>query len=496
MEDFINSFGVKNLVIVGGVFLVVILALIVLVFFEKRSKKDKDDIDFYDDNKSEFEDNIENETEVLEDVSFAKAKEEKLEVKPLSENLSFSSKEESVVASRDLSKEKEAPLLEESVATVTEKQDILEEKESDNMTQTAVDTNNYVNNEKPRPVVTSPIFITRPEPVKKEEDTSYKPKREVFSSVYPTSPTLKKDAPTEVLHIEKEVEPWKTASLKNTVDVDAEADVEADKMFDNLESHVDISSNIDVEPKADFSKLSRVKNNDVVYEDESKKDAKKVLEEVTRKLMEEEPELEGPTQFELEQEERSVISYDELKKINYNIDEVNDNLLLDEGNEPITIDELYKRHLEEQDKALKTAGNKIDNPVFVQEEVPEEALFVHEELMKKEEVLQASPKELVNNYVSGNTTDDSKKFHNSLVISPVFGVWQNKDLVREEQEEKEDLGELLSFPKELEKDKNILDNFDTYDFAVDHEHLSDIDVEIKKTETFLHELKKLKNKLD
>ena len=123
-------------------------------------------------------------------------------------------------------------------------------------------------------------------------------------------------------------------------------------------------------------------------------------------------------------------------------------------------------------------------------------MFVHEELMKKEEVLQASPKELVNNYVSGTTTDDSKKFHNSLVISPVFGVWQNKDLVREEQEEKEDLGELLSFPKELDKDKNILDNFDTYDFAVDHEHLSNIDVEIKKTETFLHELKKLKNKLD
>lgn len=492
MEDFINSFGVKNLVIVGGVFLVVILALIVLVFFEKRSKKGKDDLDFYDDSKSDFEDD----TEVLEDASFNESKEEKLEVKPLSENLSFSPKKEPIVASRDLPKEKEAPLLEESVATVTEKQDILEEKESDNMTQTAVDTNNYVNNEKPRPVVTSPIFITRPEPVKKEEDTSYKPKREVFSSVYSTSPTLKKDAPTEVLHIEKEVEPWKTASLKNTVDVDAEADVEADKMFDNLESHVDISSNIDVEPKADFSKLSRVKNNDVVYEDESKKDAKKVLEEVTRKLMEEEPELEGPTQFELEQEERSVISYDELKKINYNVDEVNDNLLLDEGNEPITIDELYKRHLEEQDKALKTAGNKIDNPVFVQEEVPEEALFVHEELMKKEEVLQASPKELVNNYVSGTTTDDSKKFHNSLVISPVFGVWQNKDLVREEQEEKEDLGELLSFPKELDKDKNILDNFDTYDFAVDHEHLSDIDVEIKKTETFLHELKKLKNKLD
>ena len=256
MEDFINSFGVKNLVIVGGVFLVVILALIVLVFFEKRSKKGKDDLDFYDDSKSDFEDD----TEVLEDASFAESKEEKLEVKPLGENLSFSPKEESIVASRDLPKEKGAPLLEESVATVTEKQDILEEKESDNMTQTAVDTNNYVNNEKPRPVVTSPIFITRPEPVKKEEDTSYKPKREVFSSVYPTSPTLKKDAPTEVLHIEKEVEPWKTASLKNTVDVDAEADVEADKMFDNLESHVDISSNIDVEPKADFSKLSRVKN--------------------------------------------------------------------------------------------------------------------------------------------------------------------------------------------------------------------------------------------
>lgn len=39
-----------------------------------------------------------------------------------------------------------------------------------------------------------------------------------------------------------------------------------------------------------FLNLQGVKNNDVVYEDESKKDAKKVLEEVTRKLMEEEPE--------------------------------------------------------------------------------------------------------------------------------------------------------------------------------------------------------------
>ena len=102
MEDFINSFGVKNLVIVGGVFLVVILALIVLVFFEKRSKKGKNDLDFYDDSKSDFEDD----TEVLEDASFNESKEEKLEVKPLGENLSFSPKEESVVASRDLPKEK------------------------------------------------------------------------------------------------------------------------------------------------------------------------------------------------------------------------------------------------------------------------------------------------------------------------------------------------------------------------------------------------------
>lgn len=101
------------------------------------------------------------------------------------------------------------------------------------------------------------------------------------------------------------------------------------------------------------------------------------------------------------------------------------------------IKDIWKR----QDKALKTAGNKIDNPVFVQEEVPEEALFVHEELMKKEEVLQASPKELVNNYVSGTTTDDSKKFHNSFSYFASFlGYGKNKDLVREEKRRKRRFG--------------------------------------------------------
>lgn len=181
----------------------------------------------------------------------------------------------------------------------------------------------------------------------------------------------------------------------------------------------------------------------IVYEEEKTKEkeeeiAKKTLENITKKLVEQEENnnLITKTTFEIEQEEMSVISYDELIKASKTVDETNDALLKDEGTEPITIEELYKKHLEENDK-------KLDNPVF------EEEVKV-KEIVKEEKEIKEEP----------------KKFKNSEIISPVFGIYNAK--------------------KSKQNDEYLEKTMD----------LEDLELEIKKTEEFLSELKELKSKLN
>jgi len=167
-----------------------------------------------------------------------------------------------------------------------------------------------------------------------------------------------------------------------------------------------------------------VKKSVVYYAPEkpSEDEIKQKLDVVTKNLVKEEHEY-GKTQFEVQQEEKSIISYEELKKVSQNIDEINDNLLLDEGNEPITLEELYDMQSDEIEEL--------------------------DELTAKLKDFQ-----------------DAKKFRNSQVISPVFGVYGQQRKVKQSEEELEKTVELY----ELED-------------------------EIRKTEEFLRELKKLKNKL-
>lgn len=167
---------------------------------------------------------------------------------------------------------------------------------------------------------------------------------------------------------------------------------------------------------------------DVIYKEEDKpSDAKKKLNEAAEKLVKEPAEVvvDGHTHFEEEQEENSIISYEELKKASKEIDNRNDNLLQEEESYPITIDELYKKHVEEQEE-LET----LDNPIF-EDELP-------------------------------------KKFKNSEVISPVFGVYKRVDEPKT----------YVNHNYEQKMSKREIDN------------------EIKKTEDFLTELRSLKNKLD
>ena len=98
----------------------------------------------------------------------------------------------------------------------------------------------------------------------------------------------------------------------------------------------------------------------IIYkEEETPKEAKKAIEEAAKKLVyEEQSDIVTPTFFEKMQEENSIISYDELMSKNLDFDLSNEQVLEDDGNEPITIDELYKFH--EKDDKEDTDLDKLD----------------------------------------------------------------------------------------------------------------------------------------
>lgn len=159
----------------------------------------------------------------------------------------------------------------------------------------------------------------------------------------------------------------------------------------------------------------------------TEEDAKKELEEAAKKLVyEEKNDLIGPTFFEKVQEEKSIISYDELLKANLDPDELDNYRVEDEGNEPITLDELYKKNI---DDLIEKQEEKINNFNKVQE-----------------------------------LKEEPKKFKNSSVISPVFGIKSDNEY------------------KKLEAYKSS--------------NVRNIEDEIKKTEEFLSELKKLKERIE
>ncbi|MGM9879236.1 MAG: hypothetical protein ACI31R_04355 [Bacilli bacterium] len=178
-------------------------------------------------------------------------------------------------------------------------------------------------------------------------------------------------------------------------------------------------------------------NDEVVYVEEvnPELEAKEKLEEVTKKLIEKDDGLIDHTHFETEQEEKSIISYDELVRASHDIDEKNDKLLEDEGEAAITLEELYQKHVDDQNLVEESKVDvRVNNPVF--------------------------------------EDDEPKKFKNSEVISPVFGFYSGK--TKQEQLK----------PKEV---------FEELDKSVE---MKDLEDEIQRTEDFLSELKRLKNKLD
>lgn len=224
------------------------------------------------------------------------------------------------------------------------------------------------------------------------------------------------------------------------------------KQEDKLENQIVVDN---LEEKAPVENKNI--QNDVVYvtNEKTQEEAKKAIEEAAKKLVyEDTPDIISPTFFERMQEENSIISYDELISSNIDIDKENERILQDEGNEPITIDELYS--FKEENSIEKVEKEELKNDSSTKN-------------LKQVAIKSLDEDNLVdenNDDITYYTSDESKKFKNSDVISPIFGVKRDVIIKKEYNE----LGETID--------------------------IKELDLEIKKTEEFLKELKKLKNKLD
>ena len=165
--------------------------------------------------------------------------------------------------------------------------------------------------------------------------------------------------------------------------------------------------------------------------------------------------------YEEQQEENAIISLEELVRKSKDIYEANElTQYKDEGNEPISLQELEERAgLSNSDTAIYNQPFTIESVVPQSEvaEVTQEVSQVEEKNVRLDEASTIS--------VSKDVVENGKKFKNSPIISPIYGI---------EHSQVEDNG--------LE-----LENTANYD---------KLDAEIKKTNEFLMTLKELQKNLD
>ena len=111
-------------------------------------------------------------------------------------------------------------------------------------------------------------------------------------------------------------------------------------------------------------KIDLPKENIEIYhvseEQDTKEEAIRELERVTLELEmveNKDPFEDTITNFEIEQEENAIISLDELTKISNNLYDSNEYVQYDDGNEPITIDEVINKY----NTALQTEVDNTNN---------------------------------------------------------------------------------------------------------------------------------------
>lgn len=211
-------------------------------------------------------------------------------------------------------------------------------------------------------------------------------------------------------------------------------------------------------------------------------EAKKELEKVTQELInKEEAKIEESikeentddknialTNFEKEQEENAIISLDELMQRANDIYEKNEAIQYqDEGNEPISIDDLQRRWQQEQQKI-----NELEQEVKV-----EEIATVKPEQPNPKPLKQVVMSPITTEVIRNNKEEEyNSKFRSSPIISPVYGI---------ERRESEKLE--AANPQIIDNHELALENTANYE---------KFDEEIRKTNEFIAALKELQKKLD
>lgn len=251
-------------------------------------------------------------------------------------------------------------------------------------------------------------------------------------------------------HLKESFEEVKEEIIDNKP-VDKTEDITLDQADTNIEL---------IEPKDENIKYV------IKDEEEVKEEAKEELKELVQELKEEKNENIELTDFEVEQEQSAIISYNELKKVSDELYDSNELTQYDEGDEPISINQLREKFKE------------VNNPVSVAVATEEEK----SNLLETIESLESNDRqETITNEKETATVKledfaiktGEHKFKISPVISPVYGT------MKEEQTEMfEDFQSNAKL--KLEQTAN----------------LEKLDEELKKTNEFLAILKELQKKLD
>lgn len=175
------------------------------------------------------------------------------------------------------------------------------------------------------------------------------------------------------------------------------------------------------------------------------------IENIEEQQVEEKSQNIELTSYEEQQENDAIISLDEFTRRGKEIYEANELTQYDdEGNEPISIQDL--------DKKMKLDMTLCDEPFIISNAVPEKAEEQQLEPVMVEEVVSEENKEVVNNI------EENKKFKNSPIISPIYGI-----------------------EKDVSENSLELENTANYE---------KLDNEIKKANDFLMTLKELQKNLD
>ncbi len=303
--------------------------------------------------------------------------------------------------------------------------------------------------------------ITKEEP-KKEEIKEEKIEVPLVNNTTVVTPTVVPEVKEEKAEIKEptpdvviesvaaspiEVEPVVVSVKENPVNTN-----DSIMLNDKFEEKVEVVEPTVITPvESPKNEEEVIKYKDEVYtESEAKAELERITEELKKLENEDKEENIELTKFEEEQEENAIISLDELIAKGKTITEQNEvTQYQDDGNEPISIQELEERYRKEKEQV---------EVLEVEEEPKTEKpkLSIDDFLSAKEKVPS----------INEAYTEKKSTYHPSPIISPIYGI--------EEEPVKKNT------TLELENTANY----------------EKFDEEIRKTNEFLSKLKELQQKLD